>query len=145
MFGNFTNSEGKLCAKQGEETRGLVGLYEAPQLSIEGEDVHEKAAYFSSQQLTVMMKFFDHNQARKQDPFERTLEGTLNSIYGYENTLQELANIEWWNDLDLANEMKLARHPPLKWHVRPVADLTDPSFSEQRIELTKPISLVYII
>ncbi|KAK2992400.1 hypothetical protein RJ640_000475 [Escallonia rubra] len=64
VFGNFTNSEGKLCAKQGEETRVLVGLYEAPQLSIEGEDVHEKAAYFSSQQLTVMMKFFDHNQAR---------------------------------------------------------------------------------
>lgn len=51
----------------------------------------------------------------------------------------------WWKDLGLAKELKLARDQPLKWHMWPIAMLTDPSLSEERIELTKPISLIYII
>jgi len=36
-------------------------------------------------------------------------------------------------------------YQPLKWYLWPMACFTDPSFSEQRIELTKSISLIYII
>lgn len=53
--------------------------------------------------------------------------------------------ISWWEELGLAKELKLARDQPLKWHMWSMEVLTDPSLSEQRIELTKPISLVYII
>ena len=41
--------------------------------------------------------------------------------------------------------MKLAKNQPLKWYMRTAACLTDPSLSDQRFELTKPISLVYVI
>ncbi|KAF8411307.1 hypothetical protein HHK36_003854 [Tetracentron sinense] len=59
---------------------------------------------------------------------------------------QELLHIsKWWKDLGLAQEMKFARDQLLKWYLWPMAALTDPRFSEQRIELTKPISLIYII
>lgn len=51
----------------------------------------------------------------------------------------------WWNDLGLAQELKLVRDQPLKWYMSSMAVLTDPSFSEERIELAKPISLIYII
>lgn len=51
----------------------------------------------------------------------------------------------WWNDLGLAKELKLARDQPLKWYTCAMASLTDLSLSEERIELTKFISLVYII
>ena len=45
----------------------------------------------------------------------------------------------------MAKELKLARDQPLKWYMWPMAMLTDPSLSYQRIELTKPISLIYMI
>jgi len=34
---------------------------------------------------------------------------------------------------------------PLIWYLWPMACFTDPRFSDQRIELTKSISLIYII
>lgn len=37
------------------------------------------------------------------------------------------------------------RDQPIKWYTWPMACLTDPSLSEERVELTKSISLVYII
>ncbi|KAI5448210.1 hypothetical protein KIW84_015582 [Lathyrus oleraceus] len=52
---------------------------------------------------------------------------------------------KWWKDLEMAKEQKFAHYQPLKWYMWPMACSTDPSFSEQRIELTKVISLVYVI
>ncbi|KAJ6706926.1 hypothetical protein OIU85_027299 [Salix viminalis] len=51
----------------------------------------------------------------------------------------------WWKDLGLAKELKFARDQPLKWHMWSISVLADPNLSEQRVDLTKPISLVYII
>lgn len=45
----------------------------------------------------------------------------------------------------MADELKFARDQPMKWYMWPTAILPDPIFSDQRIELTKPISLIYII
>lgn len=47
--------------------------------------------------------------------------------------------------MGLAKKLKFARDQPLKWYLWTVATLADPRLSNQRIELTKPISLVYII
>lgn len=52
---------------------------------------------------------------------------------------------KWWKDLGLAKKLAFARDQPLKWYIWSMACLTDPSLSEQRVELTKPISLIYII
>ncbi|KAK1366691.1 Terpene synthase 3 [Heracleum sosnowskyi] len=81
---------------------------------------------------------------------------------GFGKALQELAYLDtafmqaihrrelnefsrWWNDLRLAHELKMARSQPLKWFTWSMAMLTDPSLSEERIELTKAISLIYVI
>ncbi|KAK1581068.1 hypothetical protein Q3G72_002752 [Acer saccharum] len=81
---------------------------------------------------------------------------------GWIHILQELAKIDynvvqslhqkeivqvskWWKDLGLAKKLGFARDQPVKWYIWSMACLTDPSLSEQRIEVTKPISLIYII
>ena len=53
--------------------------------------------------------------------------------------------IRWWKDLGLANKLEFARDQPIKWYIWSMASLTDPNLSEQRVDLTKPISLIYII
>ncbi|KAJ4965854.1 hypothetical protein NE237_017703 [Protea cynaroides] len=84
------------------------------------------------------------------------------NTYGWISPLQELARmdfnivqslhqqellqiLEWWRDMGLSKHLKFARDQPLKWHIWSMTVLSDPKHSEQRIELTKPISLVYII
>jgi len=51
----------------------------------------------------------------------------------------------WWKDLDLAKDLEFARDEPIKWYTWSMACLPDPQFAEERIELTKPLSLIYII
>ncbi|XP_040361758.1 (3S,6E)-nerolidol synthase 1 [Rosa chinensis] len=89
----------------------------------------------------------------------------LNNFQGQEKwvcSLQELANLEfnmvesiiqneillvsgWWKELGLTRELKFVRDQPIKWYTWPMACLVDPRLSEERIELTKAVSLVYII
>ena len=47
--------------------------------------------------------------------------------------------------MGLIKELKFARDEPIKWYTWAMACLTDPRLSEERIELTKPLSLVYNI
>ncbi|KAL1289381.1 hypothetical protein HN51_057666 [Arachis hypogaea] len=59
---------------------------------------------------------------------------------------QEIIQIsKWWTKLGLANELQYARNQPLKWYIWSLACLSDPNFSEERIDLTKSISFIYII
>ena len=56
-----------------------------------------------------------------------------------------MCSFRWWKDLGLSTELRFARDQPLKWYMWSMSCLTDPSLSEQRIELTKPVSMIYII
>lgn len=51
----------------------------------------------------------------------------------------------WWKDLGLSKDLKFARDEPIKWYVWTMACIPDPRFSDVRIEVTKPVSLIYII
>ncbi|XP_058198228.1 probable terpene synthase 13 isoform X2 [Rhododendron vialii] len=64
VFKNIRDKEGKFKTELHADTRGLMGLYEASQLSIEGEDILDQAAEFSAQLLNVWMTNLDHHQAR---------------------------------------------------------------------------------
>ncbi|XP_027920567.1 (3S,6E)-nerolidol synthase 1-like [Vigna unguiculata] len=52
---------------------------------------------------------------------------------------------KWWKELGLGNDLTFARDEPIKWYMWSMACLPDPRFSEARIEITKPLSLAYII
>ncbi|KAM7486357.1 hypothetical protein LguiA_002366 [Lonicera macranthoides] len=176
VFDNFMGKEGKIKQKYRKDTRALMGLYEASQLSIEGEDALEEAGNFSSQLLNAMMRTsLNCNDARVvnntlKHPYHKSLAKftaknfirDYNGAYASKNALQELAKMDfymsqsvhvkelveisrWWKDLGLAKELKLARDQPLKWYAGLMAGLSDPRLSKQRIELTKPISLIHII
>lgn len=59
--------------------------------------------------------------------------------------LNYVISIRWWKELGLAKELKFARDQPVKWYIWSMACLTDPKLSEERVELTKPISFIYLI
>ncbi|CAL5408565.1 unnamed protein product [Camellia sinensis] len=139
-----------------------------------GEDILDQAADFSAQQLNGWLTRLDnHHQAKVisitlRHPQHTSLAKFMakNFLSDYNgpnaNVLQELAKMDfnmspsvyqkemlqvskWWKSTGLGDELKYARNQPLKWYLWSMATLTDPSLSEQRVELTNPISLVYII
>uniref|UniRef100_A0A2N9FHJ4 Terpene synthase N-terminal domain-containing protein n=1 Tax=Fagus sylvatica TaxID=28930 RepID=A0A2N9FHJ4_FAGSY len=127
----FKNKEGKFKLELAEDITGLMELYEASQVNIGDEHILDEAKDFSRHFLEAKVKHLDHQRARL---IVNTLE------HPYHKSLPR-----WWKGLGLAKELKFARNQPLKWYMWTAACLTDPSWSDQRIELTKPISLVYVI
>nr|QWQ79344.1 TPS67 [Juglans sigillata] len=53
--------------------------------------------------------------------------------------------LKWWRDTGLAKELKFTRDQPLKWYICSMVCLVHPEMSDDRVELAKPISLIYII
>lgn len=175
VFQKFMNKDGKLQSELSRDIRGLMGLYEASQLSMEGEDILDRAGEDSAKLLNMWMPNLDHHQARivgntLRHPHHKSLPRIMAKDYirdhkfqnRWVNILLEAAEMEfdfvstmqreeisqvskWWKDTGLAKELKFARDQPLKWYMWPAAALTDPSLSEERIDLTKIISYIYII
>ncbi|KAI9112447.1 hypothetical protein K1719_016644 [Acacia pycnantha] len=88
--------------------------------------------------------------------------GDYNGINGWLGSLRDVANLDfkllqflyqkeilqiskWWTGLGLANELRFARDQPLKWYIWSLACLNHPSLSEERVELTKVISFIYLL
>ncbi|KAJ3685746.1 hypothetical protein LUZ61_014910 [Rhynchospora tenuis] len=51
----------------------------------------------------------------------------------------------WWSDFGIARELTFARDQILKWYLWSMTALPGPQFSKHRLEITKAISLLYII
>ncbi|KAL8214033.1 hypothetical protein R6Q57_003482 [Mikania cordata] len=127
------------------DTKGLVELYEASHLCIEGENILDEAAIFSSHMLEKSLKFLDDKEAKMvryalENPHRRNITHftLLNSSRDCDAImLKELAKLEsemvqstrrneineilrWWKDLGLWQDLNLARNQPLKWYIVPM-------------------------
>ncbi|TYJ99410.1 (3S,6E)-nerolidol synthase 1-like [Cucumis melo var. makuwa] len=59
---------------------------------------------------------------------------------------QELVQFtRWWKETGLGKALPFARDQPLKWYICSLVCLIDPCFSDERIELSKAVSFVYLI
>ncbi|KAL3740493.1 hypothetical protein ACJRO7_021727 [Eucalyptus globulus] len=184
----YFNDKGKgFVMKLEGNIKGMMELYEAAQISMEGEDILDEAGSFSSNCLNALLTCdLDHEQARMiestlQYPYRKSFarllapQSFVNDMPGANSWMEdslEVANrkrrIDQYvhqeeihqinnfsscisyisgggKELGLGEKMEFARDQPLKWHMWSMAILTDPSLSELRVELIKPISLVYII
>ncbi|KAK7252226.1 hypothetical protein RIF29_36034 [Crotalaria pallida] len=174
VFDKFWDKNGKVKRTLCKDIKGLIALFEASQLRIEGEDCLEEAGEFSRQYLSAWVsRFHDHPQAKLvantlQCPIHKSLSRFMATSLDLENpgqwtnSLQELYKLDtqivrsthleeifavskWWKELGLARDSKFARAEPIKWYMWPMACIPDPCLSEERIEITKPLSLIYII
>lgn len=102
-FKKFKGNYKEFDRKLNYDIRGLMALYEASQLRIEGEIILDEAETFSYQNLQERMKFLDEEQATMvrrtlANPYHKTLPfcSLKNSIRDYNGTvLQELAELEF--------------------------------------------------
>ncbi|XP_077223791.1 (3S,6E)-nerolidol synthase 1-like [Tasmannia lanceolata] len=175
VFKNFKDKEERFGLNVGKDIWGMTGLYEASHLRIDGEDILDEAYDFTCKHLKASMTVMDRGMAglvrhTLEHPFHMTLPRfkanyclkNYQGDNGRTRVLQELAKMDfnivqslhqgelkavlkWWKDLGLSQELRFVRDQPLKWFMWPMAILSHPQFSKYRVDLTKSISLVYII
>lgn len=56
-----------------------------------------------------------------------------------------LVFVRWWNETGLAKELNFARNQPIQRYLGSLLCLPDPCYSEQRFQLAKSLSLIYLI
>ncbi|KAK8992265.1 hypothetical protein V6N11_048353 [Hibiscus sabdariffa] len=177
VFDRFKDREGRFRHELCKDIKGLIELYEASQLVIDGEYVLDEAREFSSGTLkkwentkvghisqSVMNNTLDQpfHKSLSRLTARKLLATDFRGTNGWINILQDVAKMDfnlvqslhqkeiahvsnWWKQLGLAQELKFARDQPTKWYIWSMACLTDPILSDQRIDLTKAISLIYVI
>ncbi|KAG6696554.1 hypothetical protein I3842_09G153500 [Carya illinoinensis] len=144
VFNKFKDEEaGKFNNELSEDIEGLMALYEASQLNIEGEDLLN-AWEKDRDNINHARVYFDNSQGGWLNDLLQLAKMDFNMTQSMHQ--KEIAQIsKWWGDLGLAKELKFARNQPLKWYICSMVYLVDPDLSDGRVELTKPISLIYII
>ncbi|KAF6146025.1 hypothetical protein GIB67_033384 [Kingdonia uniflora] len=175
VFNKFKDEKETFKLSLREDLRGIMELFEASELRIEGEIILDEASVFASKHLNDVLKHVGEDEARVirdtlNHPFNKSLARfkakpyikNFERDYGTNDILQELVKVDfnivqtlhqkellevsmWWKDLGLTQELKFARNQPVKWYLWSIAALSDPRYSKERIELTKPISLIYIM
>ncbi|KAJ8443065.1 hypothetical protein Cgig2_004270 [Carnegiea gigantea] len=184
-FNKFKDETWKFKRELSKDTKGLMSLFEASHLAIQGEDILDEAREFSTQLLKTSLKNAEQLEATiigstLSHPYLRSLPRLTaqNFLHNFEVSLKFLHNLvdangwtnevwhlarmdfnmtqmtiqseitevyRWWNELNLMKELKLVRDQPIKWHIWSLAALPNSTMKEERIELTKAISFVYLI
>ncbi|XP_031128739.1 (3S,6E)-nerolidol synthase 1-like [Ipomoea triloba] len=175
VFNSFKGENMKFKYALSEDIRGLMALHEASHLSMEDEDILDEASIFTTHFLTEKLPHLDDRHAliaqnTMHYPYHKSLARftTMNYLKNqdlkneWEKLLADFAIMDfnlvqyiyheeilqvfkWWKGLGVSEELKLARNQPLKWYIWSMAVVKDPCLSKQRIEITKPISLVYLV
>ncbi|XP_043687402.1 (3S,6E)-nerolidol synthase 1-like [Telopea speciosissima] len=175
VFSSFMDEKGHFKVELREDIRGLMSLYEASHLGFKEEEILDEAHDYARMHLNASLMNLQPNLARAvkdtlENPYHMSLARfqskcylqNFHGTYGWMGLLEQLWKIDfnivqsinrlellqifkWWREVGLSEELKFARNQPLKWYMWPMVVLPDPKFSEHRIEMTKIISLVYVI
>ncbi|XBI44192.1 hypothetical protein VPH35_108869 [Triticum aestivum] len=170
----FRNDNGEFNLGLYKDLRGLLSLQDMSHLNV-GESSLYKANEFSSKHLRFAIKYLEPNLARYvrqslDHPYHVSLmqykarhhlsylqtlptrNMAIENLAVAEFTIKKLQHQRekqevkrWWMDLGLAQEIPAARDQVLKWYMWPMTVLEGLSFSRYRIEITKIISMVYIV
>ncbi|KAI4962704.1 hypothetical protein ZWY2020_027826, partial [Hordeum vulgare] len=170
----FRNDNGEFNIGLSKDIRGLLSLQDMSHLNV-GESSLYKANEFSSKHLRFAIKYLEPNLGRYvrrslDHPYHVSLMqykarhhlSYLQTMPTRNMAIENLALAEfttkklqhqwemqevkrWWMDLGLAQEIPAARDQVLKWYMWSMTVLEGISFSRYRIEITKVISMVYIV
>lgn len=175
VFRSFMDDEGNFWACTRNDIKGMLSLYEASFLSVEGEDLLDKAFVKIREQLSNVNT---NLSSRSEERITRSLELPLHRkihllearhhVEAYakrddaNNDLFQLAKLNfnmvqsilrsdlrdmssWWNDLGLTNNMSFARDRIMECFFWTVGMVHEPQFSSCRKGLTKVTSFITII
>ncbi|XP_034677074.1 valencene synthase-like [Vitis riparia] len=175
MFNEFKDEKGDFKKALVSDVRGMLGLYEAAHLRINGEDILDEALAFTTTHLRSMVEHLEYPLAEQvahalKQPIRKGLERLearwYMSIYqdetSHDTTLLKLAKLDfnlvqslhkeelsniarWWKELDFATKLPFARDRLVECYFWILGVYFEPQYVRARRILTKTISMTSII
>ncbi|XP_058100966.1 (-)-germacrene D synthase-like [Magnolia sinica] len=175
VFRNFKDEDGNFKETLRSDVRGMLSLYEAAYLGIQGEDILDEAIVFTSGHLKTIV---DHLHPPLVAKVRRALELPLHkriprlesryyiSLYqedeSHNDVLLELARLDfnclqslhqrelrdlsrWWKDLGLATKYSFARDRLVETYFWILGVYFEPQYTRARAIKTKIMKLLSII
>ncbi|CAN1323271.1 Alpha-copaene synthase [Linum perenne] len=172
IFEKFKDNEGKFKESLVSDVSGILSLYEASFLGIQGEDILDQALTFTTDNLSSMISKMSHEMAEEVSfvlvrPIRKRLErlDTRHFINTYQNDdshnsillrfakldfnilqrqhQEELRGIhEWWTSLDIPNNFQYARDRIVECYFWMLGVYFEPMYSMGRRLLTKFIAIL---
>ncbi|ERN03389.1 (3S,6E)-nerolidol synthase 1 isoform X1 [Amborella trichopoda] len=175
VFNKFKDESGNFNSCLSKDVIGILSLYEASHLGIQGEEYMDEALAFS-------LKHLKASGSRLEPELAKTVKHALElpmhfrmprleSMYyikvserdlGRNQDLLEFAVMDfnmvqamhkqelkevtrWWRDLGLADMLTFARDKIHEWFMWPVVISSESEFSVGRVDLTKVVAFIHII
>ncbi|KAL0370601.1 UNVERIFIED_CONTAM: Isoprene synthase, chloroplastic [Sesamum angustifolium] len=175
IFESFKDSNGNFTTSLAADVEGMLSLYEASHLALDGESTLDKAREFASFHLKNMLGKMDMRSAmRVSRALElpshhrmQRLEARWNiEMYDKQNKanqlLHKLATLDfnlvqkvhqrdlqdasrWWRQVGLANKLSFARDRLMESFFWTVGMISEPQFSKCRVGLTKVVKLITVL
>ncbi|CAN6443202.1 unnamed protein product [Victoria cruziana] len=148
IFDGFMDGKGSFKHELEQDVRGLLSLYEASFLGMDGEASLYEARSFATAQL---QPFLQDSAQRRHHRADRNHDilielATLDCDYTQSLYKKELWEVsKWWKGLGLAEELGFIRDQVLVWFMFPLSMLPEPQFSDCRFEVAKLVALIYTI
>nr|QIQ55972.1 geraniol synthase [Nepeta rtanjensis] len=175
VFMRFKDKSGNFKESIGGDTPGLLSLYEASHIGVDGEkmleDARQLTEFYLRQSLARLaprprgevgqaLEVPRHHRMVRLEARRFTEECGKQS--GHDRDLLELAVLDynqvqaqhkielteivrWWKELGLVDKLSFARDRPLECFLWSVGLLPDPKYSNCRIELAKNIAILLVI
>ncbi|KAL0391119.1 UNVERIFIED_CONTAM: Isoprene synthase, chloroplastic [Sesamum calycinum] len=175
IFESFKDSNGNFTTSLATDVEGMLSLYEASHLALDGESMLDKAREFTSFHLKNMLGKMDMksamrvNRALELPSHHRMqrLEARWNiEMYDKQDKaiqlLRKLATLDfnlvqkvhqrdlqeasrWWRHVGLANKLSFARDRLMESFFWTVGMISEPQFSKCRVGLTKVVKLITVL
>ncbi|KAF8409382.1 hypothetical protein HHK36_005457 [Tetracentron sinense] len=131
VFSSFKDKMGNFKAPLCEDTKGMLSLYEASYLSLEGEFILDEAREFTSRHLKEIKENIDLNLAKQ---VSHALELPLH-----------WRMLRWWTDLGLGKKLDFARDRLMENFLWTLGMIFEPQFGYCRRMSMKVNALITVI
>ncbi|KAL6330552.1 hypothetical protein AAG906_040483 [Vitis piasezkii] len=142
-FDQFRSKDGRFMDGIGQDIAGLLSLYEASHLGLEGEDDLEEARRFSTIHLKSLVGNMESDLA---DQVQQSLEKPETSSISTKEGVEGANKVKlWWTDLGFKEKLSFSRDRLMENYLWSMGIAPEPHFSKCRIGLTKFICILTAI
>ncbi|KAL8265612.1 hypothetical protein R6Q59_002956, partial [Mikania micrantha] len=150
IFNNYKNENGNFLESMRYDIHGMLSLYEATHMRVEGEDVLDEALLFTKYHLgNIIEKHICSNDASLETQIHQALQLPLRKIATTRSVALHAnlptTRVSWWKNLDVSSKLPYVRDRIVEGYFWILMVYFEPQHSKSRIFLMKACNILIML